>query len=62
MLPDEFSDSLVQDRHIAIIKHALQSLLPPGYKLELNSKIRILSLLSTDSPTILRQVQFTKNE
>jgi hypothetical protein len=61
MLADEFNDS-AQDRRTAIIKQSLQSLLPPGYKLELNSKIRILSLLRADSPTILRQVQFTKNE
>lgn len=40
----------------------LEELVPAGFKLELNQRDRILSLLDTHSPCILAQQQFTRNE
>jgi len=40
----------------------LQTLLPANHKLELNTKTRMLNLLSTASPHLVAQQQFTKNE
>ncbi len=51
-----------QDTQLAIAESILQSLLPSDYKLELNAKARMLSLLNTHAPHILAQQQFTKNE
>ena len=38
------------------------TLLPAEYKLEINDAIRMVSLLSVSSPSIVAQQQFTKNE
>jgi len=40
----------------------LQSLLPADCKVELNAQTRMLSLLSTETPRILTQQQFARNE
>ncbi len=62
MARHKLTDTSNQDPHLAIAESVLQSLLPSDYKLELNAKSRMLSLLNTHTPHILAQQQFTKNE
>ncbi len=62
MAKKESTDPSDQDKHLAIAESNLQSLLPSDYKLEVNAKVRMLSLLNTKAPHILAQQQFTKNE
>jgi hypothetical protein len=51
-----------KDMSGTIPESLFQSLLPTKSVLELNAESRILSILSTQSPRILAQQQFTKNE
>lgn len=51
-----------QDLRILIAEAVLQSLLPTNCKVELNAETRMLNLLSTETPHILGQQQFTINE
>jgi hypothetical protein len=46
----------------AIDTAALQSLLPPQYRLEFNEEARIMNILRVDAPQLLAQPQFTENE
>ncbi len=51
-----------QDLQVQVAESVLQSLLSANCKVELNAKTRMLSLLSTETPHILEQQQFTVNE
>lgn len=62
MVRHESTDTSVQDGQLCVADSVLQGLLPASCKLELNTKTRMLSLLSTDHPHILAQEQFTKTE
>lgn len=62
MARNELPTTSYQDPHLSIAESVLQGLLPSDYKLELNTKARMLSLLNTHTPHILAQQQFTKNE
>lgn len=62
MARNELPTTSDQDPHLSITESVLQALLPSDYKLELNATARILSLLSTHTPHILAQQQFTRNE
>ena len=62
MVADASTATFAKNGQVFIDSPALQSLLSTTYKVELNADARILSLLSTDSPHILAQQQFTKNE
>lgn len=58
----EITDTFTKDVQMPIGESVAPGLFPPNCKLELNAKVRIMSLLCTGSPSILAQEQFTKNE
>lgn len=58
-VPDELSS---QTHRQSIAEADLQRLLPIKCKLELNEDLHLLSLLRIDTPRILAQEQFTRNE
>jgi hypothetical protein len=58
-IPDDTSSQIDQQ---SVAEALLQSLLPVNYKLEFNADLHILSLLHIDTPRILAQEQFTRNE
>ncbi len=62
MARHESTDTSDQDTLLSVAESIVQSLLPSDYKLELNAKARMLSLLNTHAPHILAQQQFTRNE
>jgi hypothetical protein len=62
MVKYELIHAITKDIQISVDESFLQNLLPASYKLEVNEKTRILSLLSTNAPHILAQQQFTMNE
>lgn len=62
MTRHEPADLLGQGKQRVIDTSILENLVPAGFKLELNQKGRILSLLDIHSPCILAQQQFTRNE
>src|SRR5213080_971435 len=62
MTKHELTDTFTRDVQAPVDESVVQSLFPEGCKLELSADARMLSLLSTDSPHILAQQQFTKNE
>ncbi len=51
-----------QDPRILVAEPVLQSLLPPEYKAELNAQVRMLNLLSVETPHLFAQQQFAANE
>ena len=55
-------ESITDISSLSAAESVLQSLIPSTYKAELNAHVRMLSLLSTHTPHILAQQQFTKNE
>ena len=58
----ELTPTFPHHSHVSVAESILQSLLTTEYKVELNAKTRMFSLLSTKSPSILGQQQFTVNE
>ena len=62
MTRHEATDTFTRDVQPPVDESVVQSLFPEGCKLELSADARMLSLLSTDSPHILAQQRFTKNE
>lgn len=58
----EAEDSFPQDDRVLIAEKVLQALLGDDCKVDLNAKCRMLILLSTETPCILAQQQFTPNE
>ncbi|HEY1352931.1 MAG TPA: hypothetical protein VGF67_25225 [Ktedonobacteraceae bacterium] len=57
----ELGTALFKDEQRSI-ESILGNLLPAEYRLELNEAIRMGSLLSVSSPSIIAQQQFTRNE
>ena len=56
------TQAATEGTEIILDEAILQDLLPRTYKLELNAKTRMVSLLSADTPHIIAQQRFTKNE
>jgi hypothetical protein len=62
MAIQQLSGTSAKDVQVILGELNLQTLLPSHYKLELNAKTRLASILSIEAPCILAQQQFTKNE
>ncbi len=51
-----------ENSEVQLAESILQNLFPADYKVELNAKTRMFNILSTGTPHILAQEQFTANE
>ena len=62
MAKREVTDTKARAIQASINVTALQGLLPPNQKLQINEEARVVNILSIEPPEILAQQRFTRNE